>query len=338
MKNPIITALLAYGMSGKIFHAPFLATNDGFELYGVLERNSKKAVSDYPEINSFDNIAALLADPKIELVIVNTPNNLHFEHAKMVLDANKNLLLEKPATTNTADFQKLLEIAKNVDKKIFVYQNRRFSSDFLATKKVIASGKLGEIVEVHLRFDRYRTAIGTKVFKEDDVFGSGIFFDLGAHLIDQAISLFGRPSSFKVTKNRYRQHSKVDDFAFAQLIFDQKINVFITTSMLVLAPQAGIVIHGTKGSFVKNFCDQQEQQLLDGMSTKNPAFGQEKPKNDGILTFLNPENQIITETVAPEKGDFNALFESVYDNLRFDKPFVVDNQDIICQISILESL
>jgi scyllo-inositol 2-dehydrogenase (NADP+) len=335
MKKPITTALLAYGLSGKVFHAPFLHTNKGFDFYAVLERKEKKASLDHPQIKSFSSIDTLLKDENIELVVVNTPNNTHFEYAKQVLEANKHVLIEKPATTNVVEFMELLELSKKVNKNIFVYQNRRWSSDFVATKKVIDSGKLGEIIEVHLRFDRYRPQIGMKAFKETPVAGSGILYDLGSHLLDQSIALFGKPKSVNVKKASYRNDSQVDDYANISLVFENNINVTITASMLVVNPQNGIVIHGTKGSFVKPFCDEQENQLMQGMAPIDKNYGLEKPENFGILSYYNNYNELITQKIISEKGNYNALFDAVFETIRFGKEFPVKNKEILEQIKII---
>lgn len=335
MEKPIVSALLAYGMSGKVFHAPFLATNKGFDLYAVVERNEKKAVKEYPNIKSYDSVSDLLADDKIELVVVNTPNNTHFEYARLALEAGKHVLIEKPATTTPEEFEKLLAVAKNVNRKVFVYHNRRWSSDIVSAKKIINSGKLGDIIEMHLRFDRYRPVIGIKSFKETPIPSSGIWYDLGSHLIDQAISIFGKPISHFGIKNSYRKNSQVDDFGFMQILFPKKVNVFITTSFHVADPQAGILIHGTKGSFAKEFCDEQENQLIEGMSPLDPEFGLEKPNKEGKLTYYNAEEEKITESIPSEKGNFNALFDEVYQSIRNNKEYSVKDQDIIKQLKLL---
>jgi scyllo-inositol 2-dehydrogenase (NADP+) len=335
MENQITTALLAYGMSGKVFHAPFLATNKGFDLYAVLERNEKKALKDYPTIKSYDAISNLLADGSIELVVVNTPNNTHFEYAKLALEAQKHVLIEKPATTTPEEFAELLAVAEKANRKVFVYHNRRWSSDIMATKQIIKSGKLGNIVEMHLRFDRYRPTIGVKTFKESPIPSSGIWYDLGSHLIDQAISIFGKPISHYRHKDIYRENSQVDDFAFMHLLFPNHVNVFITASMLVTDPQAGIVIHGTKGSFVKEFCDEQENQLVANLSPLDPEFGFEKPNKEGKLTYFNAEGEKIIEYIPSGKGNFNALFDEVYQSIRNNVKFSVDNQDVIEQLKLL---
>lgn len=335
MEKPIVTALLAYGMSGKVFHAPFLETNAGFDFYAVLERNEKKAILDYPNIKSFSTIEVLLSDENIELVVVNTPNNTHFDLAKKVLESKKHVLIEKPVTTTSEEFSALLALAEKVNRKVFVYQNRRWSSDIMSAKNVIESGKLGAIIEMHLRFDRYRNTIGPKAFKENPLPSSGIWYDLGSHLVDQAISIFGKPHTHYSYKNTYRENSLVDDFAFMHIAFENNVNVFITTSLLVADAQSGIVIHGTKGSFVKEFCDEQENQLIEGLLPTATNFGNEKPNKEGKLTYYNESNELITELIPSIKGNFNALFDALFESIRKDKPFTIDNQEITEQLKLL---
>lgn len=335
MEKPIVTALLAYGMSGKVFHAPFLATNKGFDLYAVWERNQQKAHLDYPNIKSYEILEDLLSDETIELIVVNTPNNTHFEYAKKALEFGKHVLIEKPATTTPEEFAELLKLAEKANRNVFVYQNRRWSSDIMAAKEIINSGKLGDVIEMHLRFDRYRPNISVKTFKETPIPSSGIWYDLGSHLIDQAISIFGTPKHHYKYKNTYRAQSQVDDYAFMHLEFENKVNVFITTSMLVANAQAGIVIHGTKGSFIKEFCDEQENQLVSGMSPLDPNFGKEKPNKEGKLTYIDSNNEMQTEIIPSLKGNFNSLFDELYESIRNNKPFSIDNQQITNQIKLL---
>lgn len=336
--KPIQTALLAYGLSGKIFHAPFLTTNKRFNLHAVLERNHQKAFHDFPDIKSYSSLEQLLADDSIELVVVNTPNNTHFELAKQSLQAKKHVLIEKPATATPEEFSALMEQAELVDRQLLVYQNRRWSSDISAAKAVLKSGKLGDIVEVHLRFDRYRPAISAKGFKEAELPGSGILYDLGSHLIDQAISIFGKPTKHYVQKGMYRNSTLVDDYAFVHLLFENQVNTFITVSLHVPDVQPGIVIHGTRGSFIKDFCDEQENQLAKGIAPSHPSFGLEQKHREGKLTYIDQNNNMITEQIPSLKGNFNGLFDEVYDSIRNNKPFSVTHEEILEQLNILNHI
>ena len=156
MSSPIVTGLMAYGMSGKLFHAPFLSTNPQFKLKAVVERNQKKMATDYPYIVSYDGVDELLNDPEIELIVVNTPSFTHADFAKRVLAAGKHVLIEKPVSATAAEVKELFDLGKKVNRQVMVYQNRRWDSDFLSVKEVIESGRLGRLAEVHIRYDRYK--------------------------------------------------------------------------------------------------------------------------------------------------------------------------------------
>lgn len=335
--NPIKTALLAYGMSGKVFHAPFLICNKNFDLYGVLERTKNEAQLDYPNIKAFRNLETLLEDKNIELVIINTPNNTHYEFALKVLNSGKHILVEKPFCVTKTEAETIIKLGIKNNLKVLAYQNRRFESDFLAVKSVVESGKLGEITEVHFRFDRFRNTISPKIFKETPLPGSGIFYDLGAHLIDQAIALFGKPQSFIKTYGYFRENTQVDDYANAHLKYTDGKNIFITNNMLVLKPQAAYTIYGTDGTYTKNRADEQENQLLAGMLPSDSNYGIEKAGNQGCLTYLNTDNKIKTENIVSEKGDYMEVFNQVFLTIRCDKPYFVSAENIISQLEILET-
>lgn len=334
--NCIKTALLAYGMSGKVFHAPFISKNNNFDLYAVLERTKNNAQKDYPNIISYKTIESLLADANIELVIINTPNNTHFGFAQQALNAGKHVLIEKPFCETCTQAQQLFELANSKDLRVMAYQNRRFDSDFLTLKAIINSGKLGNITEAHFRFDRFRNTIGAKAFKETPVPGSGIFYDLGSHLLDQAIALFGSPKSFIKTYGMFREHSQVDDFAQAHLKYADGKNVFITTNMLVLNPQAAYTIYGTNGTLTKPRADVQESQLLAGIAIDGIAYGIEAPNNEGCLTYLSHLGEKTEEYIPAEIGNYMEVFNQVYLTIRHQNPFYVSQQDILAQLMVLQ--
>lgn len=337
MEKPIVTALLAYGMSGRVFHAPFISLHEGFVFKGVLEHNTKKVQQDYPNIKSFDTLEEVLSDPQIELIIVNTPSNTHVEYSRRALEAGKHILVEKPFAPTAAEAKDIFELGKKVGKKVLVYQNRRWSSDFKATRDVIRSGRLGRIIEMHLRYDRFRPEIGPKAFKENPLPASGIMYDLAAHLLDQAICLFGKPERYRKTKGIFRDNSKVDDYGNVHLLYADQTNVFITTSLLVADPLPGIVVHGTKGSFIKSFCDTQEDQLLAGQKPDAEGFGEEASNKQGRLSVSDGRGGITLELIPSQKGDYINLFESVFQSIRHAVPFPVKEEEVLCQIEILES-
>nr|WP_294896891.1 Gfo/Idh/MocA family oxidoreductase [uncultured Pedobacter sp.] len=336
MENKIKVGLMAYGMSGKIFHAPFFELHEGFELVAVVERNKNKAAADYPNIVTYRAIEQLLADDSLELVVINTPNYTHYEYAKASLNAGKNVLIEKPFSVNKAEAEELFSLAFRKGLKVLAYQNRRFDSDFLAAQKVVKSGKLGKITEAHLRFDRYRNEISEKAFKENPIPGSGIFYDLGAHMIDQAIALFGIPSEFHKTYGKYRANTQVDDVAHAHLKYNNGLNVFITTNMLVVKSQPAYVFYGIDGTFTKNRTDVQELQLIAGMKPNDKDYGKEKAGDEGQLYTFNDKGEVVEEKVALEQGNYMLLFDEVYNAIRNNGDYFIKQNDILGQLSILE--
>lgn len=337
MEQIINTGLLAYGMSGKVFHAPFISTHSGFNLHAIVERNQKQAANDYPNIISYNSVEALLADEKIDLIIVNTPNFTHYEYTKQALLAGKHVLVEKPFTATVAQAKELFELAKSVGKKALVYQNRRFDSGFNAVKDIINSGKLGKLVEVHFRYDRYRNEISPKFFKEEPYPASGLLFDLGPHLLDQAISLFGKPLSYHKVLSNNRANTQVDDYFAIQLTYPNALNVFLTASMLVADIKDAFVLNGINGSFSKTHADVQEAQLLAGMKPTDEGYGIENPADAGKLTLVTADGGRETALIAATKGDYMGLFEAVYQNLINDIAYPITEEDILIQLEIFEA-
>lgn len=336
MNSKINTGLLAYGMSGKVFHAPFIATHEGFNLQGIVERTKKLAQLDYPEIVSYNSVDELINDETIDLVIINTPNNTHYEYAKQALNAGKHILVEKPFTATTAQAKELFALAKKVGKKALVYQNRRYDSGFNAVKKVIESGKLGKLVEIHFRYDRYRNEISPKAFKEELVEATGLQYDLGPHLLDQAIALFGKPLKFNKILSKNREHTKVDDYFAIQLTYPNDLNIFLTASMLVADIGDAFVVNGMWGSFKKNHADVQEAQLLKGMKPTEVGYGIENPTDAGKLTLVTADGGRTTELVSSERGNYPGIFEAVYQNIVNDIAYPITEDDILAQLEILE--
>lgn len=334
--QPIQTGLLAYGMSGKLFHAPFLAAHPGFAFRAVVERHQKQAQQDYPDLLSYDSVEALLQDPEIELIVVNTPSNTHFDLARQALEAGKHVLIEKPLVTSVAELRALEELAQRQNRQVLAYQNRRWDSDFLSVRQVIESGQLGQLIEVHFRFDRYKMALNTKKFKEEPVPGSGLLYDLGPHLIDQAISLFGQPLHCHKTTGIFRTDSQVTDYFSLHLQYPKGLQVYLTSSLLVAQPQASFVLHGTQGSFSKARTDVQEAQLLQKIAPQAAGYGQEAPGQEGTLTLVATDGQVSTQAYPAPKGDYTHLFEAVYQTLRHAVPYPIRLEQIRWQLELLE--
>jgi len=337
MKKPIITGILSYGMSGRVFHAPFIHASSDFELRAVTERSTKAIHEHYTGVISYDSVDELLKDPDIELVIINTPNNTHYEYAKQALLAGKHVLVEKPFAAVSSEAQELFTLGKERNLKVLVYQNRRWDSDFLSVKSALDSGKLGAPIEAHFRFDRYRNEISKKTFKELPLPASGLTFDLGPHLLDQVISIWGKPASFVKTTGIFRTESKVDDYMHVHLRYESGLNVFVTASLLTASPLPSFVVHGTKGSYIKSRTDVQEDQLQAGVTPDSPEYGLEHDGNQGKLISINETGERSTEYTTSLKGNYDRLFAAVHDSIRNDVPYPISEEDIMAQMQILEA-
>lgn len=337
MDQPIKTGLLAFGMSGRIFHAPFLNAHPGFSLDAVSERHTKKAAQFYPNVKSYNTLEEVINNPELELIVVNTPNFTHFELAKQALLAGKHVLIEKPIAATTAEAKELFDLGRQVNREVLVYQNRRWDSDVMSVKQVLDTGELGKIVEVHFRYDRWRPEIGPKAFKETPMPASGLLYDLGPHLLDQAITLFGKPLSYTKTLGRFRHKTEVPDYFFIHLKYAEDLNVFLYASMLVANPLPGFVLNGSRGTFIKKRSDVQEAQLDQGMSPLAVGYGLEEDGMQGELTCFNPETGKMETTFVPSlKGDFMGIFDAVYQTVRERKLFPILEEDVLLQLSIIE--
>jgi predicted dehydrogenase len=331
----IKTALLSYGMSGKVFHAPFLTIHPGFELLGSWERSKKLIQQDYPEVISYSTLESILQNGSIDLVIVNTPVGTHFEYAKKVLLAGKHALVEKAFTTTVAEAQELATLAKEKGLKLAVFQNRRWDSDFKTVKKIIDDNLLGEIVEAEFHFDRYNPILSPKQHKETANSGAGILKDLGPHLIDQALFLFGLPNAVFADIRITRANSLVDDYLDI-LLYYPGFRVRLKAGFFVREAIPSYVVHGQKGSFLKPRGDVQEDNLKLGMKPNLATWGTESENNQGLLhTEINGE--IIKEKVATLQGNYYDFFEGVHQSIANDKPEPVTANDGVNVMRIIEA-
>jgi len=323
-------------MSGRVFHAPFINQKTRFELRAVVERHEKRARQRYPDIISYDSVSDLLNDEAIEFVIINTPNNTHVDYAIQALNAGKHILVEKPFAPSSAEAREIFDLGRKVGKHVMVFQNRRWDSDFKLLKRVVERQSVGEPIELHVRFDRYRPEKGPKVFKELPIPASGVLYDLGPHLLDQVICLFGKPAKSMKILATHRQGSEVDDFATLVLSYPKGLTVFIHASLLVANPLPAYVLHGTRGSFQKVRADVQEDQLQSGILPKDPEYGIEPPGKEGLITLMKPNGDREIRYREALKGDYNDLFNAVYAQIRRDEPFPVKQEEILWQLEILE--
>jgi scyllo-inositol 2-dehydrogenase (NADP+) len=333
--KPINTALCSFGMSGWVFHAPFINVNPHFKFYAVWERSKNIAAEKYPEVKTYRTLETMLADDLIELVIVNTPNYTHYDFAKKALEAGKHVIVEKPFTINIEEGKELIEIAKKQNKILSVYQNRRYDSDYKTIRKVINENLLGELVEVEMHFDRFKEELSPKLHKEVPGPGAGSLYDLGAHLIDQALQLFGMPQKIFADIRIIRPMSKVEDY-WELLLYYNKLRVRLKSSYVVREALPGYILHGLKGSFIKAKTDVQEITLQKGIIPGGSDWGKEPETEKGLLhTEINGE--IIREYIQSEQGNYGEYYEAVYESIRNNKPIPVTAEQGLDVIRIIEA-
>ncbi|MFV8362509.1 Gfo/Idh/MocA family oxidoreductase [Flavobacterium sp. ZT3P35] len=330
----IKTALLSYGMSGKVFHTPFLNFHPGFELLGSWERSKKLIQIDFPEMKSYASIDELLTD-EVDLVIVNTPVETHYEYAKKVLLSGKHAVVEKAFTTTVEQAQELAAIAKQQNVKLSVFQNRRWDSDFKTIQKIISEDVLGDIVEAEFHFDRYNPLLSPKQHKETRNSGAGILKDLGPHLIDQALCLFGLPQSVFADIRITRAQSLVDD-CIDILLYYASFRVRIKAGFFVREANPAYVIHGKKGSFLKARGDVQEDELKLGKRPNLDTWGTESITKQGLLhTEINGE--IVKKHIPTLEGNYYDYFDGVFNSITNDIKEPVTATDGIHVMKIIEA-
>lgn len=309
-ERKIRAGVCSYGMSGKLFHAPFLQAHPGFSLDAIVERNREESRERYPAATLYRSVEDLCADPAIELIVVNTPTYLHYEQALLVLQAGKHLVIEKPFTITVAEAETLTALAKSKNCFVSVYQNRRYDGDYRAIKNVLDNGWLGEIKEAEFRFDRYRTSFSGKQHKEGNLPGAGILFDLSPHIADQALQLFGTPNAVFADLLKMRDDVEAPDY-FEILLYYPRMRVRLKATCIARESTYAYVLHGMKGSFLQQRSDLQEQQLLAGVTPSLDNWCTATGAPDGILHAEINGEWVRKETTATP-GNYMQYYDEVY--------------------------
>lgn len=310
--------LIGFSIGGQVFHAPFIIGNPGLELYKVTARKAeqKQLLQErYPQAIAVENADDIINDELVDLVVVATSNDVHYKLTKQALEAGKHVVVEKPFTNTTAEADELIALAQEKGLLLTVHHNARFHSDFKTVKKIISSGVLGSLVNYEARYDRFRNFLRVGAWREEDLPGSGIHYDLGAHLLDQALQLFGAPNWIFADLRRQREGAKaVDDFEF--ILSYPKLKVSLKGQMLAKEATARYALYGWNGSFVKPGTDPQEELLRAGVFPhEHSNWGAEPPETYGRLA-LSKDGRDSNETVASERGSGPDFYSNVLDALQ----------------------
>lgn len=336
MSSPVLrVAIIGFGLSGKTLQAPFFARHPSFQIRRITTK-SQDPTRLYPGVIRTDSLEEVLEDPDIDLVSICSPDATHFPYARRALLAGKHVLVEKPVTSSSEEALELVRLSRQVGKKFFVFQNRRFDSDFRTVREVLEQGLLGTVVRYEAHYNRFKPELSAKPWKEEVTPSSGILYGLGTHILDQAIALFGKPLDTWGQTTREREGSVIDD-AFDLHLDYGRLKVHLSSSLLVREETPRYVLHGTKGSFVKYGIDPQEDHLKAGLMPGMPGFGHEETATRGILhTQMGALS--FRGHVETLPGDWGILFQNLADSILHDAPSLIPMDDILEQMRILEQI
>lgn len=308
MSEALNVALVGYGFVGRVFHAPLIATTPGLRLHTVVSRDAAKVHADLPDVRVLAEPAHAFADGAIDLVVVAAPNAVHASLAIAALQAGRHVLVDKPFTTSLDEARRVLEVARATGRLASVFQNRRWDSDFLALRSLLESGALGEPAELHSHFDRFRPQVPDR-WRERAGPGAGLWFDLGPHLVDQALQLFGMPLSIQADIAAQRADAVVDDWFHVVLRYP-RLRVVLHAGALVAANTLRLAAHGTGGSYVKHGLDPQEDALRAGTVPGAGDWGHDP--SPGILTTIGETGPVARVFDGP-RGDYRACYAAMRD-------------------------
>jgi scyllo-inositol 2-dehydrogenase (NADP+) len=328
------TGVVGYGVAAQFMHLPFIVTNPRFKLQSILQRTGDEAKEKYPSAKIVRSLDEMLADESLELVVITTPNDSHFDYAWRALEAGKHVVLEKPFTITSDDAKKLIAHAEKKNRILSVYQNRRYVSDFLTIRQLLKENLLGEIVEFEAHYDRYRPELRPNAWREENTPGSGILYDLGAHLIDQACCLFGLPRFVTADIRIQRPHAKTTDYFELWLDYDFT-KIILKSGMLVREQVPRYAIHGRLGSFIKYGEDPQEAFLRKGFLPIATDWGQESADIYGLLhTEIN--GKIVYEKYPSLRGNYGWFYDDLYDTIVKKEPLKVKPEHGFNTIRLIE--
>ncbi|MBN8807854.1 MAG: oxidoreductase [Sphingomonas sp.] len=322
--------LIGFGLAGRSFHAPLIDAEPRLVLTAVASSRADAVLASHPGVRVHPTAERLIADPGIELVVIATPNDLHAPLARAALMAGKHVVVDKPFVVDLADGAALIDLAKRQARMLSVFHNRRWDGDFLTVRNLLASGRLGDVRLGEFCWDRFRPTIKPG-WREAGGDGGGVLADLGPHLVDQALQLFGNPDNVAGDILVQRDDAQVDDY-FALTLGYGRCRVRLCASTLVASARPRFALHGTMGSFVKYGIDPQEAALRADVSVVSPGFGEEQPGSFGRLTA--PDG---TQTQVPtERGDWRRYYAGVAAAILDGTPPPVSAEEALTGLRIID--
>ncbi len=331
MQSNLNVALIGYGFVGKVFHAPLLTNTPGLHLHTVVSSDAGKVRADHPATRVVADAETVFADPEIQLVVIAAPNPVHAALANAALAHGKHVVVDKPFTVTGEEAREVVANAARADCIVSVFQNRRWDADFLTLRRLVAEGALGEVVEFHSHFDRYRPVVADR-WRERDQPGSGLWFDLGPHLVDQALQLFGMPDALFADIAMQREGARSADYFHVQLRYPTR-RVVLHAGSLVPAHGLRFAVHGTRASYVKHGMDAQEDALRSGGFPGQAGWGHDP--QPGTL-HVEVQGETLKETVESIPGDYRRYYMAMRDAILLGAPPPVSAQDALQVMAMLE--
>lgn len=320
-------------MAAQVFHAPLIHASTDLRLTHIVQRHGDQAGRSYPQVKVLRSVDALLADDSVQLVVVATPNTSHFDIARRALEAGKHVVVDKPFTITSNDADVLIEVARSGNRVLSVFHNRRWDGDFLTVKQILSQKLLGRLVEYESRFDRFRSAPKPGAWRDQALPGSGVLFDLGPHLIDQAVVLFGRPTGIYAEVRRQRDVVVSDDNFELHLEYPH-LSVKLRAGMLVCEPSPRFVLYGTESSFVKYGLDPQEDALKQGGSPAQPNWGAEPESAWG--THTSCAGAVTRQKYPTLSGCYPEYYKNIYRTITGQEELVVKPEQARDVIRLIE--
>ncbi len=319
--------LIGFGLAGKSFHAPVIRAVRGLRLAAIVQRNGDDAAKAHPDARIVRSVEDLLAIETIRLVVIATPNQSHYSLAKQCLEAGRHVVVDKPLTTTVAEAVELFQLAGKHRLILTVYHNRRFDADYQAARELVRSGVLGKIVRFESHYDRYRPKSKPGAWREKPGPGSGVLFDLAPHLIDQAMTIFGRPEAVSADIRIEREGLSTDDAFDVTLYYAGSLRAELKATMLCATPRLRMLLLGNKGTFVKREFDPLENSLRNGAIPQGDSWVLENEENWGELTVA--EAGEMRKRRLPSKGDWRDFYANVRDALQGKAPLLVTGQQAL---------
>jgi len=310
----INVGLIGFGLAGRSFHAPVISAVPGLKLAAILQRNGSEAAAGYPDARIVRSLDELLAIRDIRLIVIATPNETHAPFARQCLTAGRDVVVDKPFATSYEEAASLAQFAQKSGLLLTVYQNRRYDGDFQAIRELVAAGTFGRIVRFETNYDRFRPNLKSNAWREQQVAGAGIWFDIGPHLIDHAIVLFGLPAAVTADIRTEREGGKADDAFDVMFHYPNSMRAVLSSNILAATQRTRFLLFGTKGAFLKQSFDPQEMNLRRGEIPKDGPWGSEPEENWGLLTLSDGTNTM-QRRIPSGTGDYRDYYANIRDVL-----------------------